>query len=346
MESTTHLTILAPTMVAPARRQTLSEALTSGTSIGRKPVVPESFRVPVADTGPIDLGSAAVRESLHRSQISAEAIDSLFYAFTYYQGSHFFSPSHAVARRAGLDRAVPIGIQQMCNGVGTALSLSENVAAGQGFTSVIASSDVFAAPGFDRWGADYGIVYGDAATAMIATNQLEVIDRAHGPICTVVATATAALSQLEAMHYAPDMLSLDPARGLPVNVRATKKRYLEHYGKDLLHKSLQRSVEELIDQVTVAATIASAIPDGRVWLPRLLSETIDSIYLPAIRRSTPLQTEPVPETGHLGAGDLTANLADCVADPQNHDATHLFISAGAGFTITVAAITVAPRRES
>jgi 3-oxoacyl-[acyl-carrier-protein] synthase-3 len=129
-----------------------------------------------------------------------------------------------------------------------------------------------------------------------------------------------------------------PASGLPVDVQATKRRYLQEHGKDSLQDAMRGMVRKLLSAVVSDLERAGSAANGTVYLPRLMDSTLDQLYVPAVAEFT---DRPLARrghvTGHLGAGDLIANLAEA---QQDHGPTRvdLFISAGAGFTISIAAI--------
>ena len=326
----------AATVVLPPGSETLAEALAGDRLRGRTPQVEPEMRLPAADGGPVDLAAAAVRSMLGRSGFPAAEVDDLYYAWTYFQGAHFWSPAHAVADRAGLASALPIGIQQMCNGAAAGLHLAHRAArAGHRVAAVIATGDVFRAPGFDRWSGDYGVLYGDAGTALLATSgDLD----SPGPVSTLLGLRSAALPQLESLHRrVDDAPDADPAGAWPVDVQQTKKRYLRDHGSHSLATALRQVVGKLLAAVLADLRAQGRELDGAVYLPRLMDATLADLYLPAVADVTDRPAlRHGRATGHLGAGDLIANLAEAQRDPRPR--VDLFISAGAGFTVSVAAV--------
>jgi len=71
--------------------------------------------VPVADEPAPDLAVRAGREALVQAGYPAERIGLLVHAWTWHQGHDFWSPAHYVASRLGARKALPFGVQQMCN---------------------------------------------------------------------------------------------------------------------------------------------------------------------------------------------------------------------------------------
>ncbi|BEL09794.1 hypothetical protein Q0Z83_079850 [Actinoplanes sichuanensis] len=337
---TTHrLRLHAATLELPATTDTLSTAIAEGRLRGRHPEVDPSTALPATAGSPIDLAAAAARTVLERTGHPAAEVEDLYYAWTYFQGAHFWSPAHALADRTGLTSANPIGLQQMCNGAGAAVHLADRAArAGAPFTALICTGDAFRGPGFDRWSGDYGVLYGDAGTAMLAVSadHPAPID---GPSSTLLSLHTGALPHLESMHRPVDA-SVDaaPAAAWPIDVQATKRRYLQEHGGDSLAEAMRGMVGKLLARVFTDLAGQGRTADGVVYLPRLMNATLDSLYAPAVAALTDLPQRRLGDmTGHLGAGDLIANIADAqtAADKPRTD---IFISAGAGFTISIAAL--------
>jgi 3-oxoacyl-[acyl-carrier-protein] synthase III len=338
------LKLYAATVALPPATETLARALDEGRLYGRTPEIEPEMRLPVATGSPVDLAAEAGRELLARTGFPAGEIDDLYYAWTYFQGAHFWSPAHALADRVGLSASNPIGLQQMCNGAGAALHLAHRcAAAGNRFAALIATGDVFRPPGFDRWSGDYGVLYGDAGTAVLAVSDGHPVP-AGGPVTSLLTLRSGALPQLESMHRpVDDGADLDPSAGWPVDVQATKKRYLQEHGSQSLATAMQGLLHKLLAEVTADLRAGGRELTGDVYLPRLMDATLDSLYLPAVAKFT---DRPLLRygrvTGHLGAGDLIANLAEAQRQAGPEPRLDLIISAGAGFTISVAAVDTSP----
>lgn len=327
------LRILGPTLHVPKESQSLAEAQRKGLVSGPPPTVPDGFRLPISRRGPVDLAYAAGAAALAAAAVGPDDIDDLLYAWMFQQGGSFFSsPAHTVARRLRLRHAHPIGVRQLCNGAGAALAIAARMATRNAITTtLIATSDVFAQPNFRRWSADYGVLFGDGATAMVVTNDPSVVSPTGGPESTLAAIRSHTLIEVENLH--PQGSQAETGTDTPPHVDRQAWEALNSAKRDLLRVALAHVIED--------AKRANAAPNGRVYLPRVLASTIDAVYRPAISAVTDLPVEVLGNnTGHLGSGDLIANLAEVhqlqanTSDPR----VNLFISAGAGFTATIAAI--------
>ena len=274
---------------------------------------------------------AAARRALDAAAVPARSLTASLHAWTWHQGHDFWSPAHYVAGRIGADRAEPLGIAQMCNGGAAAMEVAvTRLLADPACDHVlVTTADRFAAPGFDRWGGDYGVLYGDGATAA-------VLGRPGGPAALeLLAVVTAAAPGMERMHRGDDPFSAAPMERGAVDVRRTKKAYLADVGKEHFVRSAGEHVEHLVRRaLDVAGTAPSEVALAAV--PRLGGGSLRGVYLPALAAVLPLAPVDLgAATGHLGAGDALANLATVLDDGLLAPGrTGIALSAGAGFTWT------------
>ena len=238
-----------------------------------------------------------------------------------------------MADQLGLADSVPLGVQQVCNGGAAAIELATArlLAEPRLGRALITTADRFAEPGFDRWRGDYGIGYGDGATAVV----LQLPDSGDADLL-FHASSTVAAPHLERMHRGTDPFSPAPRSLSPrVDIRRTKKAFLEAEGLDAFTKAGGESLRAAIDSCLHQAGLAADDPRLRYVLPpRLGRKTIDLAYLPVIAATVPAEIlRPGKDTGHLGAGDTAASLAEIsrkgLLGPGEYA---LVISAGAGFT--------------
>ncbi|RKE20783.1 ketoacyl-ACP synthase III family protein [Streptomyces sp. TLI_171] len=300
-------------------------------------------RLPVAEIPPPDAAVEAGRLALAGAGLDAAELGLVLHAWIYHQGHDFWSPPHYLAHRLGADRAFPLGIQQMCNGgpaaVQTAVAwLTADPGLGH---ALVTTADSFCGPGFDRWRGDYGVAYGDAATALLLHAGQREDDVLH-----LLAVAGAAAPELESVHRGDDPFSPAPRwHGPTVDVRRPKKAFLAAHGPDRLFDATRECVDRAVRTALDRAGLTPDDPQLRhVMLPRLGKQALDAGYRPAVAFLAGAEVHDLgPGTGHLGAGDTAANLADLV-DRRLLAPGELAVavSGGAGFTWS-AAVVRAPR---
>nr|WP_239148866.1 3-oxoacyl-ACP synthase [Streptomyces sp. SID12501] len=226
----------------------------------------------------------------------------------------------------------------MCNGAAAALRAAVHQLAAHpgGAPVLVTTADRFASPGFDRWGGDYGVWYGDGGTAAVVGAGPDGVP--EGALA-LRALRTRAAPELENAHR--DVGAFHPAPhtgGAAVDVRRTKKAFLADHDKPRFLARLRRETTAVLAAALTAAGIG---PGGRqlstVLLPRLGRATARDVYGPAVAEITDAPLADLGDrTGHLGAGDLLSNLAALAADTGPHRLERgeyaAVLSAGAGFT--------------
>ncbi|GAA3799000.1 hypothetical protein GCM10022403_036180 [Streptomyces coacervatus] len=328
---------LAPAEWLPAATEKTADALAAGRVTADEADAMGYGQLPVSpDLSAPEMAVRAARHALSRAGVRAGDLSAVLHAWTYHQGHDFWSPAHYVAARTGALDAIPTGVQQMCNGAAAALRTAvHQLAARPGDGPVlVTTADRFAPPGFDRWGGDYGVWYGDGATAAV----VGAGPRPEGALA-LRALHTRAAPELESAHR--DTEAFHPAphtRSAAVDVRRTKKAFLAEHGRPRFLDRLRRETTAVLAEALTEAGIGSG---GRqlsaVLLPRLGRATARDVYGPAVGAVTDAPLADLGEnTGHLGAGDLLSNLAALAADTGPHRLGRgeyaAVLSAGAGFT--------------
>ena len=278
-------------------------------------------------------------------------ISLVLHAWSHYQGHDFWSPAHYVAHCVGALSAMPIGINQMCNGAAAAIEIAHDRLgrqhpSGRGGLCLITTGDSFKSPGFDRQDSDYGCVYGDGGTALLLGPGVAQTTGGR----RIRAVASDAAPELEVMNRGADPFA--PAarwyRGI-VDVRDAKKRHLRTAEPGAYADRERRAIDTVVQRVLHEIGIDGE--DSRiraVFTPRLNSDILESTYRPLLQRwfHAPM-VDYGGQTGHLGAGDLIGNLADAIADRTIDDSEGIYIvlSAGAGFTWSAVAVENLPDRR-
>lgn len=286
-----------------------------------------------ADLAPPELAVRAATAALLRANVPAAELDVVAHAWIHHQGHDFWSPAHYVAARLGADAAQPLGINQMCNGGAAALeTVASRLLADPGRQrALVTTADCFLEPGFDRWRGDYGVLYGDGATAAVVEVSTAPVT---GRGLELLAVSTVAAPELEWMHRGDDPFS--PAArmtSMTVDVRRTKKAYLTATGKEAFAKTVAARVGDVLAGGLADAGVTAREP-RLVLVPRLGATALDEVYRPAVAAVLPAPVVDLGHrTGHLGAGDVIANLADLVGQELLRPGeVGVVLSAGAGFT--------------
>lgn len=294
--------------------------------------------VPVSDTvSAPDMAVEAARGALTAAGWDGADLGFTAHAWIHHQGHDFWSPAHYVAHRVGAGRGVPLGIQVMCNGGGTALeaAASRLLADRATGTALVTTGDRFPDEGFDRWAGDYGVFYGDGATAVLLHERDDTVDE-----FTLLGLSSAAVSAAEGLHRGRDPFT--PATRWVsdrIDVKRTKKAFITDVGLDGFYGGVHAALRSIITTALEEAGIEVDDPRIRVLaLPRVGVKVRRDTYHPAVEGLTKAQiVELGDRTGHLGAGDMAANLTairerELLAPGE----IAVAISAGGGFGFTCA----------
>ncbi|MFD7873288.1 ketoacyl-ACP synthase III family protein [Streptomyces sp. NPDC059766] len=296
--------------------------------------------VPVSTTlSAPDLAVRAARGALDAAGWHGADLGFTTHAWIHHQGHDFWSPAHYVAHQVGAVRGVPLGIQVMCNGGGTALeaAASRLLADRSTATALVTTGDRFPDEGFDRWAGDYGVFYGDGATALLLHERDDSVDE-----FTLLGLSSAAVSAAEGLHRGRDEFT--PAtrwNSDRIDVRRTKKAFITDVGLDGFYSGVHDALRGIVTTALAEAGVDADDPRVRVLaLPRVGVKVRRETYHPAVEGLTKADiVELGARTGHLGAGDLAANLADIRAlELLAPGEIAVAVSAGGGFGFTCAIV--------
>jgi len=326
----------------PKQRQTVEEALAAGDIDARTARELGYTSLPVSeDTAPPDMAVEAASRVLELSGAQPADLSMLLHASVHHQGHDAWSAPHYVARRLGAHRAVPVGLLQQCNGgaVGIELAVSRLQGDPAAGPVLVTTADRFLMPSWHRWLSDYGMAAGDAATAVLVHRLAE---EAGGPDLLLHALATRSAPELEVMHRGDDELNATPMGHSPmIDVRRTKRAFIRTYGVDFFLKTAADRIRAVVEECLAGAGLAA--DDRRLRyavIPRLGSKAMAEAYLPPLTEVTGAEVLDLGRaTGHVGAGDLNASLADLArTDLLEPGQYALVLNGGGGFTFTAVAV--------
>ncbi|MEU5141462.1 ketoacyl-ACP synthase III family protein [Streptomyces sp. NPDC021139] len=340
---------LSATAWYPDGIQTAEEAVAAGDIDARTARELGYTSLPVSeDTAPPDMAVQAANRLLALSGVRPDALSLVLHASVHHQGHDAWSAPHYIARRIGADHAVPIGLLQQCNGgaIGVELAagrLQGDPAAGP---ALVTTADRFLMPSWHRWRSDYGMAAGDAATAVLVhrTGPAAESGSAHDvpPDLLLHSLATRTASELEVMHRGDDELNATPMGHSPViDVRRTKRAFIKAYGVEFFVKTAADRIRAVVEECLADAGLTGDDPRlHHAVIPRLGTKAMDEAYLPPLRDVTSAKLLDLGRaTGHVGAGDLNASLADLArSDLLARGAYALVLNGGGGFTFTAAVV--------
>lgn len=277
---------------------------------------------------PPEMAVIAAQQCLDEAEWEPMSIDFVVYASTYFQGQQIgWSPAHYVAHKIGALEAIPLNIQQGCNGGAAALEVAImrlNIDPNAS-RALLVTSDRFATP-FDRWRTLPGLAMGDGAVAVLLEQ-----DRGRNEI---IAIASEAVSEMEETGRRDQPFVSTPADILQALAGLGERSPIPPGDLRRYNKLQVSAVTSVISKALTQAGLTGHDPRiSFVCLPRHSAYHLENPYLKSVRQTTSSQVLPLgSNTGHLGAGDVLANLADVIRMEIEHDQVAIFVSGGAGFT--------------
>jgi 3-oxoacyl-[acyl-carrier-protein] synthase-3 len=331
--------IAAAVLSLPAQRHTVEDAVRDG-RLDVETAERLGYRALAesVDRSAPEMAVLAAGKALAEAGWSGEDLGLVVHSWIYHQGHDFWSPPHYVARQVGANDAMAVGVQQTSNGVVAALEVAMTRMACDPTLSrcLVTTADRFAEPGFDRWYGDIDVGYGDGATALL-------LDRSAGPY-RVLSVSSVCVPEYEVLYRGDDPFTPAP-RTLygTVDARRTKMVFRNGGGwlrfVGVLRRAVQQAVRGALDDADLS------LDDRRVRclvMPRIGTGAITQFYEPAVREVLAPHTEVLllgRDTGHLGAGDPVANLADLHAEGLLAPGeVALLLSAGNGYTWSCIAV--------
>ncbi len=279
---------------------------------------------------PADMALIAARSALAAAALEPHEIDLIAVTAIHRHGhKRLWSPASWLQSQLGSVGALPLTVNQGCNGQMLVLQVAGGYLTGRPRgNALVVATDQFASSGFDRFTADYGIVYGDGASAAVLSTGQEQ------PGWRVLAAHSVSAPELEGLHRAdapaperPDLLRDEH------DVRSAKRRFLKEKGREALTETTRSAVREIRKEL---------LPDGdhprlrRIVYPNLGLPLLQENYFPELPGGADRSLWDFGRTvGHLGSGDQIAGLDHLTA--QGVYATGdrvLLLGAGAGFTWT------------
>ncbi|GHE70930.1 3-oxoacyl-[acyl-carrier-protein] synthase 3 protein 5 [Streptomyces longispororuber] len=278
----------------------------------------------------------AAREALRHGGTDPADVALVLHASLWYQGIDMWPEASYVAHEA-VGRQVPaFSIAQRCNGGMGGLELAASyLGAGpaSGHAALITTADRFSGPRVDRWNTVDVTMYGDGASALVLSTR--------GGFARVLATVTSADNSLEILGRGDEPFRRHPQEPVPTvdlgqrtvdGARAAAYEDLTHRYIDLLVAARTRVLE---DSGTDVQDIARAvIPVSRRGTGH---ELHDLLGIPDERTSWSYGRT----TGHLGAGDQFAGLAELTETGAVVPGDRvLLFGGGAGYTCTAAVVEI------
>lgn len=311
----------ATSVVLPIRRQTIRQAVRlSGLPLEEAEELAGVAEVPVADHGQSrePMAVAAALNVLASSRAVQDV--GLVVCAWVLDADTDWKLAPRLARKVGARRAVAIGLRQLSNGgaMGVQIAAAQMMAEVSLRAALVLTGDALGPDAPGRWAAAEGAFMGDAATALL-------LSRTQGRL------AARSIASSGHCEHEAEFPAASPLLGPPPSASAAPGKFGS--GSFLLRRCVREAVQGAL------ADAGLDVGDARlrvVVLPRLAPWLLDVLMtglLPEALRAEQLRL--TARTGHLFAGDMTANLDHLLREDVLEVGEYaLLVSVGSGFTAT------------
>jgi 3-oxoacyl-[acyl-carrier-protein] synthase-3 len=292
-----------------------------------------------ADLAAPQMAVRAARKALDRAGWSPELIGLSTHARVFHQGHEKWSYAHYIASELGLPTSsLPFGIEALCTGGATGLYLASAhlLADHSTAAALVTTGERYVAPVWDRWRMHPDIGYGDGATAALLHRRDGGADDLH-----LLSLTHSTASWLEGMERGHAPFTQTPMQGRTTwETNDVRRDFYESRGKDCFPVEAKQRVRDSLRQALTEAGLRPDDPRIRLFtMPRMGPRLVDVMYGGI---ADELSAEIVllgGRTGHLGAGDMLANMADIVEQKLLAPGDFAVVAgAGGGFTWSTAVV--------
>jgi len=277
----------------------------------------------------MDMAAEAANRALKKANTAGSQLEMLTYNAIHHHGHpQLWCPASYLQRILHAESAMPLSIYQGCDGQLLSIAmLSRVLQTSEKNYALSVAADKFSNGGINRWHGDYGIVYGDAATAV-------VLSKING-IAKILDLQSAHNPALESLHRFDQAYDVEEQTYFEkqYNVRSAKKNFLTQHGKDFLIQATHSAMRRLWNKIFSKNTTSPE--DIRFFIfPNLAKNVLDKNYFPIY---TDIEKKSLwkfgKQVGHLGASDCIAGLTYLIESQEVHAGDKILcIGAGSGFS--------------
>ena len=304
-------------------RLTVADAISSGVYEAER-ALDDGYESVVyePDAAPYEMAAEVAEQALREANQSPSLV---VYGSIHRHGqARLWSPASWLQHQLELSGEVPaLAIQQGCNGLIQAVAMT--MTEGNTDSALFVGADCFHSSGFNRWGSDYGLVYGDAAAAF-------VLSRKSG-FARMLQTKIDGVPALEELHRDPNPSpETQTSWQTEYDVRRTKRAFLQAHGAEAFADPLVAALQRL----------RSDLEQNPHWrgeadillTPFVGDKTRNATYEHVFGHLAPRNAWEIGKTlGHLGTTDAWVGLDQLRQQGALHSGQHvLIISAGVGFS--------------
>jgi 3-oxoacyl-[acyl-carrier-protein] synthase-3 len=280
---------------------------------------------------PGDMAVLAAQKALHNAEIAELDLSLLTYSSIHRHGhKQLWQPAAYIQHQLLATNAMALSVQHGCNALMLSVALAlDHCRAQPKRKALLVSSDRFEHSYFDRWQSDYGLIYGDAAVAVVMSTDI-------GPF-KVLYYDQMSVPSLESMHRNPEPEpETEASLSRQYDIREAKKAYLVLNGRETFEQTLSSALKTLRHRLIEHTELQHHMADWLV-LPNVGKRVLNSVYQPVFADLAIGDLwQAGQQIGHAGASDQFIGLS-LLAESGELRPGHLIllVGAGAGFSCSV-----------
>lgn len=273
-----------------------------------------------------DMASAVAQRTLAQTKLSGAELGSVAFSSIHETGHQgLWQPAAYLQQQLSAQGALAFGTTFGCNGLAIGAMQAALMRDGLDGPAMLVAADRFQNSGFDRWGSDQGLAYGDAAAALLLSSKPGVAEIRY--------LAIDYIPELEMMHRSstPEY----PQSSSKWDITRTKKQYIDLHGGKAFFDRLNQALDRLEANVKMFLS-AQNISLKAVVTPFVGRSIRATTYDARFNPLAPINTSDFGASiGHTGTSDQFIGLSylidSDILKPKQHA---LLIGAGAGFSLS------------
>jgi 3-oxoacyl-[acyl-carrier-protein] synthase-3 len=313
----------------PEQRVPIEDAIANGWYAMADHAKDDYAAIAVEDTKwPAEMARDVGQAALRAAGIAGDAVGLLVHTAIHRHGhARLWQPAAYLQTQLDAADAMAFSLSHGCNGLFIAVQLAlDFLYKPDARDALLIGADRFGTSVLDRWQGDYGVLYGDAAVAVLLSNTRGFARVRHCAVASVPA--------LEGMHRggAEHVESgVDPAREYAI--RDSKRAFMVRHGRDYFFTEIRNALLRLRADLLEHCDLLAAPAD---WLitPNVGHAIAAPLYAGIFAELAQRHYRDMGRhIGHTGTADqfvsLTGLMADRLLVPGQRV---LLIGAGAGFS--------------
>lgn len=321
----------------PEKRVAVEQAIANGWYASEDHAKDGYAAIAVEETKwPAEMAREVGQAALLAAGVQGVGLGLLIHASIHRHGNaRLWQPAAWLQAQLDAPDALAFSLSHGCNGLFVALRLALDFLYNpDARDALLIGADRFGTSALDRWQGDYGVLYGDAAAAVLLSNTTGFARVLH---CAVESVPTLEGMHRHASEHEED--GADPAREYAI--RDSKRAFMARYGRDFFFTAIRDALLRLRTALLAQYDLLARPADWLITpnIGRAIAEPLYAGVFAALARQH--YSDMGRHVGHTGTADQFLALAELMQQNLLRPGQRvLLIGAGAGFSCSAMLIQV------